>query len=761
MKRVIFLAAATAAALSLSSCATKNAARTGKMPAYASSQAPAANSLPPLPPSAGVSWPLTFNSGTDTYTIFEPQCDSWDGHDLTARSAVGIRRSSQSESTYGEISFKAITLVDKAKGTARLADIKIVSVDFPSASGQTQNYVASLRKEFPEHAQPIQLEHLESSLTLAEQHAESGPLNNAPPKIIIATRPSVLVYIDGPPVWRPVPGTSLTRVLNTDVLMLKDQSGTCYLHVFDGYLQASSLNGRWSVATRPPAGSDAAERLAMDSGQTDLLQGEPDATTQKAPSLSTSVTPDVFVATTPSELITFSGPPQYTPIAGTELLYASNTSADVFKLLTDQQNYILISGRWYRALSLNGPWHFVPGDKLPRDFVNIPDTSGKENVKASIPGTRQAEEALVANSIPQGTAVPRDTRMQDPQIDGKPQLAPIEGTLLHYVVNSSTPILEVNSESWYACENGVWFTSTSLNGAWTVATAVPSVIYTIPTTSPLHYVTYVRVYGSSDDVVYEGYTPGYFGTEVADDGTVVYGTGYDYPGWVGSYWYGGPVTWGWGYCDCWTPWWGWGFDCGFGWGCWVGGYGWFPFFPPFPCWGGFGGFHHHHGHDFVGHGWHPPARWAQGNTSANIYHRVDLSSGTRGQFGRPALTGDYGRAYNSRTGQIAAGESGRVQNVSGAAWSSGRWSGFAGNNRAFGHGGRAGGFYGINRGLQNSHGFHSSGHTYGGGFFHSLGGYFHSGGGGGGHEGGGGGHGGEGGGHGGGDSGGGGGGHGR
>ena len=127
-------------------------------------------------------------------------------------------------------------------------------------------------------------------------------------------------------------------------------------------------------------------------------------------------------------------------------------------------------------------------------------------------------------------------------------------------------------------------------GPWVVATDVPPVIYTIPPSSPLHYLTYVQVYGANPDVVYEGYTPGYMGTEVADDGTVVYGTGYDYNPWIGTAWYGPPVTWGWGFDDCWTPWWGWGFDCGFGWG-WGWGWGWGGCFPPYPCWGGFRRWH--------------------------------------------------------------------------------------------------------------------------------------------------------------------------
>jgi len=307
------------------------------------------------------------------------------------------------------------------------------------------------------------------------------------------------------------------------------------------------------VASEPPAGATTAEQEATASGQVDLMQGTPDAVTQKIPSLKNPPVPDVYVATRPTELIQLHGQPEFASIPGTDLLYAENTSGNVFKSLADQQTYILISGRWYRAASLDGPWLFVPGNELPHDFANIPDSSPKENVKASVPGTPQAEEALIANSVPESSAVPRNSQMPAPQYDGAVKLAPVEGTPLQYVVNSPTPVIEVTPQSWYACSDGVWYNAASASGPWNVATFVPPVIYTIPPDSPLHYLTYVQVYGTSPDSVYEGYTPGYMGTEVADDGTVVYGTGYDYNPWIGSVWYGPPITWGWGFDCCWNP----------------------------------------------------------------------------------------------------------------------------------------------------------------------------------------------------------------
>ena len=78
--------------------------------------------------------------------------------------------------------------------------------------------------------------------------------------------------------------------------------------------------------------------------------------------------------------------------------------------------------------------------RCPPDFAKIPDDSAKENVKAAVAGTPQAKEALIANLIPQTAEVKvADAKMDPPKYDGEPKLVPIEGTPLHYVVNTATP----------------------------------------------------------------------------------------------------------------------------------------------------------------------------------------------------------------------------------------------------------------------------------------------------------------------------------
>src|SRR4030095_15873382 len=97
---------------------------------------------------------------------------------------------------------------------------------------------------------------------------------------------------------------------------------------------------------------------------------------------------------------------------------------------------------------------------------------------------------------------------------------------LSYVFNSPSPIIMVSPSEWYAVQSGVWFTSTSATGPWSVAASVPPVIYSSPVRSPLHYVTYVQVYSATPQYVVVGYTPGYLGTVVSAGGVIVYGTGY-------------------------------------------------------------------------------------------------------------------------------------------------------------------------------------------------------------------------------------------
>ena len=186
------------------------------------------------------------------------------------------------------------------------------------------------------------------------------------------------------------------------------------------------------MAKQLPNGADRVAQELAKQKVVDLMTGPAD----KKLSLKTAV-PDVIVATTPTEIIISDGAPDWAPLDGTMLLYVKNTTGDVFKDLNNQNTYVLVTGRWFRAPDLAGPWQYVPGVSLPPDFFKIPDDSPKENVKASIPGTPQAQEIVIANQIPQSATVYRAKATFKPVIDGAPDLKPIPDTSLMYVFNSA------------------------------------------------------------------------------------------------------------------------------------------------------------------------------------------------------------------------------------------------------------------------------------------------------------------------------------
>ena len=487
-------------------------------------------------------WPKQIASGGNTYSIYQPQIEQWQGNQLQARAAIGVESAASPQPHFGVLWFSARTDVDKESRVVTLEDFSFVKVDFPGTPERGIDYARALNDALPSQPIQIALDRLQANLEVTEAIGRRPqiPVKNTPPRIIYSTRLAVLVLTDGKPVLRPVQGTPLLRAINTRALLLLDTaSGGYYLWLLNRWVQAPALEGPWTAATSTPAALETAKQEAVASKQVSL----DDFTPPVKQALEQGQLPVIYVSTGPAELIQTQGPAQFQPIAATQILEVTNTSSSVFLYLPTQQYYVLISGRWFRAQALSGPWAFVEAKALPRDFAQIPLNHPKGAVLASVANTPQAQQAVIANGIPQTATIAR-TAPLTVTYDGPPQLAPIGGTSLSYAKNAPLPVIQVDAATYYALQDGVWFVAPSPTGPWLVATSVAPAIYTIPPTSPLYYATYVYVYGSTPQVVYLGYTPGYYGMVVAPSGLVVYGTGYVYPAWVGTVWYPPPATYG-------------------------------------------------------------------------------------------------------------------------------------------------------------------------------------------------------------------------
>lgn len=486
-------------------------------------------------------WPRFFATNGYEFAVYQPQIAKWPGNQIQGRFATAVRPAGTSNETYGVVYFTARTEIDKMSRLVTLEDYKLTKVDFPTQSAQEKVYLPIIQAELPQAAKTIPLDHLEAVFVISGEVAKAKiqPVDNTPPRIIFTTQPSLLALIDGAPIQKPLVG-SYERVVNTRSILLLNTNSLAsgyYLYAASNWYSAPSIEGPWVVNLAPPADINSALEAALATKQVDPAY--------PASPLAAPLT--VYVSTVPTELLQTAGPANMLSYGNTDLLYVPNSDNAIFYSLDDANYYVLISGRWFKAPSLYGSWSFVAPGNLPNDFKKIPPDGPKANALVSVPGTPMAQEAVIANSIPQTATIKRDEAKPTVEYVGAPDFVAIPGTSLQYAVNTVTPVVRVSANSYYACQNGVWFVSAGSLGPWAVATAVPAVIYTIPTTCPIHYVTYSYVYGFTPQVVYVGYTPGYMGTVVAPGGVVVYGTGYYYPPVVvGATYVSYPPTYGYG-----------------------------------------------------------------------------------------------------------------------------------------------------------------------------------------------------------------------
>lgn len=490
-------------------------------------------------------WPRELKLNNATVLVYQPQINSWEGNKLDFRAVVAVTPTGKKEEIFGVVFGTARTHVDKIARMVTLEDMKLYKTNFPTVADNGAAYARAFQQQSVAAQRTISLDRMLAMLAVAGTvKPQPVEVNNDPPRIIVAQSPAMLVPISGNPVMRPVPGTNFERVINSEAVILRQlNDNTYYLHMYDGWLYSGTIDGPWYQPMAFPPGIDQVAQDLAKNGLADLFDG---GNMQPKPALAKGL-PALYVSQSPAELVVFQGPFNFAAIPGTGLQWATNTTGDVILDSASNNYYVLISGRWYRSPTLTeaGPWTYTANNSLPGDFSRIPVDSPAGVVLASVAGTPQAQEAIIANSIPQTATIQRVNGPKfSPEFDGAPQFQPIDGTPMQYAVNSPNAVIRVDANTYYSMSSGVWFASPGPSGPWVVATNVPAAIYTIPASSSLHYVTYVRVYGSTPSAVYVGYTPGYLGTVVTPAGVVVYGTGYAYRPWVGTVYYAPPVTYG-------------------------------------------------------------------------------------------------------------------------------------------------------------------------------------------------------------------------
>lgn len=475
-------------------------------------------------------WPRTFENNGSKLVVYQPQVDDWKNYnDLTARIAFSLTK--DGKESLGVASIETTTLVDKEARQVYFKDIKINDVRFPSMSADSVQLLTGVLKELmPKSGTPIAVDRLLADIEQDKMQSKPVNIKNEPPPLFYSSTPAILLMIQGEPVLAPIEGLNLQYVVNANWDVFFDKTASQY------YILAGNT---WLMAKTPAATWTKTTTLPADMAKLPSGQNFDDVKKEVPPPANSAPAPKVFFSDKPAELVLTEGAPQFKPIGSIGLSYIANTDNDIIRDDSTQMYYLLLSGRWFAAKALSGPWGYA-GNSLPQSFANIPENSQMGHVLSSVPGTQQANDAVMLAQIPTTAVVNKAEAEKKVKVhyDGDPQFKPIETTNLQYATNTQEKIIK-DGDLYYLCFQGVWFMSTTANGPWKTASSVPKDIYTIPPSSPVYNVTYVTQTETSATTVVSQSTAGYMGMFVLGVFTgavLTYGTGYYYP----PYYYWGP-----------------------------------------------------------------------------------------------------------------------------------------------------------------------------------------------------------------------------
>lgn len=469
-------------------------------------------------------WPRSFQTSSGaTLILYQPQFTEWDNFKtLKALVASEYLKDKDAQPVFGVIGVSGATVADPDKGEVYVSDVQVTQLDFSSLDrASLTDLTLQVGKIMPTGTLTVKEDRITAGLAEYQRMEDVDGLNADAPPIFISNDPAILVQTEGTPILTPVKGDQgLSFVVNTNWDILKlDDTGEFYLRDEKSWLKTKDVASGWEPVTDLPA---LITKLPDDDNWSETRAAIPPQP------FADNKAPKVIYSDKPAEMIVFEGKPELEPVAGTDLEWASNTDSDVFFLKSTSTWYILVSGRWFKSASLEGPWTFTTPD-MPSDFQNIPEDAPYYSVRASIPGTSEAAQARLKASIPTTARVEVGSVSADIAYAGDPEFEPIKGTSMSYAVNTNDQVIQVGAK-YYVLQNGVWFVGDSPEGPFVVATSVPDEIYTIPPSSPVYNVTYVRVYETEPNAVWYGYTMGYL-TGFLAWGVFVYGSGWYYRPW--------------------------------------------------------------------------------------------------------------------------------------------------------------------------------------------------------------------------------------
>lgn len=198
------------------------------------------------------------------------------------------------------------------------------------------------------------------------------------PKVFYSTSPAEVILFEGQPTYAEIPPTQLVYATNTMSPVFVYSKTQQYYYLAAGrWFSAPSLDGPWTFASldlppdfsQIPAASPAGAILASVPG----TNAAKDAVLISQ--IPTSMILNPVTAATLAK-VTYTGEPQFVPITGTSMQYATNTTDKVIEV--GDVYYLCLQGVWFMSPNAQGPW--TTATSVPQVIYTIPPSSPVYNV---------------------------------------------------------------------------------------------------------------------------------------------------------------------------------------------------------------------------------------------------------------------------------------------------------------------------------------------------------------------------------------------
>ena len=196
--------------------------------------------------------------------------------------------------------------------------------------------------------------------------------------IIVSTSPAELIQTDGKPNFTAISGTGLSYASNSANDIFQDQSSGKYFVLISGrWYSSGSLTGGWHYVASNSLPADFA-KIPEGNPKDNVLASVAGTDAAREAILDAQIPQTAKVdRNTATTSVNYNGDPQFSPLQGTDMQYATNTGSNVIE---DHGVYYTVdNGVWFQSQNPNGPW--VVATQRPDEVDRIPPTSPLYNTK--------------------------------------------------------------------------------------------------------------------------------------------------------------------------------------------------------------------------------------------------------------------------------------------------------------------------------------------------------------------------------------------